>query len=96
MEAIIRQAITQKRLLDLYYDNYSREVEPHILGIKNNNYGILAYQIGGESSSEKMGWKRMYFDKIRDIKISEKTFLGKREVTGPHSEWDEKLLIVQE
>lgn len=95
MEEIIKQAINEKRLLEFYYENHRRDVEPHIYGRKNGQYGILAYQVGGESSSGKMEWKRMYLDKIIDLKISEKTFSGKRDVTGPHSEWDEKILIVQ-
>lgn len=64
-------------------------------GIKDGKYSILAYQIGGKSSSGKMGWKRMFLEKIVSLEITDKTFPGPRETTGAHSSFDEILAIVK-
>ena len=93
-DEMVREAITDKKLLELYYDGKYRIVEPHVYGRKNERNGILAYQIGGQSSTGIMGWKRMYMKKIKNMKVLDETFPGKREVTGMHSEWDLRYLIV--
>ena len=95
MDQIIRTAISQKKLLGFVYEARPRIVEPHIYGKKDGRYGILAYQVDGESSGKLPDWRRMYLKKISgDITILDKTFLGKRPTAGKHSEWDEIYCIV--
>lgn len=81
-------AIGQKRLLYFFYNGYLRIVEPHIHGRKNCRDGILAYQVGGGSSSGGHGWRRMYLDRISGLRMLDLTFPGKRESIGRHSYWD--------
>ncbi len=87
-DEMIRKAITERKLLTFQYDDLDRIVEPHVYGRKNEKNGILAYQTGGSSSSGVLGWKRMYFAKIANMRILDEEFDGKREIAGKHSPWD--------
>lgn len=96
IDEIIRKAIIEKRILDCDYDGYHRVIEPHVYGIKDGKYSILAYQVEGESSSGQIGWKRMFVEKLQNLKITEDTFDGARPTpTGKHSQFDTRLLIVK-
>jgi len=88
MDEMIREAITEKKLLVFDYDDYHRTVEPHIYGRKNDRNGMLVYQLRGQSSTGELGWKRMYMNKIANMKVLDEMFRGKREVPGMHSSWD--------
>lgn len=92
-DEIIREAITERKLLVVDYDGYSRIVEPHLYGRKNQRNGIMAYQIGGHSSDGELGWKRLYMNKISNMSILDEKFLGMRETVN-HSAWDLIYLIV--
>lgn len=94
MDEMIREAITQKKLLTFDYDGYRRIVESHVYGRKNDRNGILAYQIRGKSSSGKLEWKRMYMKRITNMRVLDETFPGMRPVTGLHSSWDFHYFIV--
>jgi hypothetical protein len=94
MDAMIRQAISVKKLLDFNYDGYHRIAEPHIYGRKDGKDGLLVFQIRGQSSSGKFGWKRMYLNEITNVTVLDETFPGKRPVSGSHSIWDKIYLIV--
>lgn len=93
-DEMIREAITEKKLLMFDYDGFHRIVEPHVYGRKNNEDEILAYQTEGQSSSEELGWRRMSLNKISNMQILDKKFPGKRDVTGNHSVWDVTYCIV--
>jgi len=94
-DEMIRWAITEKKLLEFDYDSYHRIVEPHIYGRKNENNQILAYQIRGYSSDGELGWKRMYMNKIANMRVLDEPFPGMREVLNEHSKWDLIYLIVE-
>lgn len=93
-DEMIRWAITEKKLLEFDYDGYHRIVEPHIYGRKNEKNGILAYQTRGQSSRGELGWKRMYMNKIANMRVLDETFPGIRPVPNKHSTWDLFHLIV--
>ena len=93
-DEMIREAISEKKLLVFDYNGYHRIVESHVYGRKNDKNGILAYQIRGQSSSGGLGWRRMYMKKITNMRVLGETFPGRREVTGLHSSWDFKYFIV--
>ena len=93
-DEMIREAISEKKLLEYDYDGHHRIVEPHLYGRMNEKNGILAYQTGGESSSGHLGWKRMYSEKISSMRILEEKFDGKREVSGRHSVWHHIFFVV--
>lgn len=97
MEEIVKQGIRERKVVEFVYDDHQRVVEPHVYGIKNRRHGILAYQIGGSSSSGKLDWKRFYFDKISNMKITDEGFPGPRPYpSGEHSKWDTTIAIVRE
>ena len=96
IDGMIRKAINEKRLLEFYYDGYYRIVEPHVYGNKNEKDGMMTYQVRGKSSSGVLGWKRMYLEKMTNMRVLRERFPGKRRVTGKHSSWDEIYLIVDE
>ncbi len=71
-------AIMEKRQLRFRYDfqENSRIVEPHILGVDyNGNIKLGAYQIEGYSKSGvPEGWKIFFLDKIECLEVLDKTF----------------------
>ena len=93
-DAMIREAISEKKLLCFDYDGYRRIVELHVYGRKSDRNGIMVFQIGGQSSSGRLGWKRMYMKKITNMRVLDETFPGMRPVTGQHSLWDFIYFIV--
>jgi len=94
-DEMIREAITEKRLLAFEYDGLYRIVEPHVYGRKNEKNGILGYQIRGQSSSGGLpNWRRMYMKKITRMRVLDETFPGIRPVPNEHSSWDFKYFIV--
>ena len=97
-QPIIEEAILKKRLVEFTYSNHRREVEPHILGVSNGVLQLLGYQVGGSSSSGKPlpEWRRFDLNKITQLTISERTFLGPRPYpSGKHSPWDYQISVVK-
>jgi len=92
-DEMIREAITERKLLVIEYDGHSRIIEPHLYGRKNQRNGIMAYQIRGHSSTGVMGWKRLYMNKMTNMSILDERFQGMRETIN-HSSWDLIYLIV--
>ena len=94
MDEMIREAMSERRLMSFDYDSYHRIVEPHVYGRKSDQNGMLVFQTGGQSSTGNLDWKRMYMKKMTNMKVLDKTFLGKREVSGRHVPWDIFYYIV--
>lgn len=96
--SLIKRAINNKNLIKFWYNDRIRKVEPHIYGIKNQTYQILAYQLEGGSKSSTASlpeWRRFDLDKMSEVKVLEERFSGPRQTeTSLRSEWDELLLIV--
>lgn len=91
---MIRIAIREKRVLEFHYKGLCRIVEIHVYGNKGGEDGIMAFQIGGQSSSgNPYGWRRMHLKEITDMKILGEKFPGRRQ-TENHSPWDEIYCIV--
>ena len=92
---MIWYAILGKRLLEFDYDEYHRVVEPHVYGMKNEDDGMMVYQIGGESSSGGLpNWRRVKLEGITNMRVLDETFPGRRPVKGMYSSWDVIYLIV--
>ncbi|MBD2616304.1 WYL domain-containing protein [Nostoc punctiforme FACHB-252] len=93
---LIKQAITQKRLIEFYYQGLHRIAEPHILGLKDEAIQVLVYQVRGKSSSIKLpDWRRMNLDDMSRLQILDETFSPKPpSLYDCHSSWDEILAIV--
>jgi len=98
IDRVIRQAITERRLLQVTLNGLVRIVEPHDYGIKKGARQLLAYQIGGESSSGGLpDWRWLHIAKMSDIALLDGTFPGGRDIpTGLHQGWDELFLRVSE
>lgn len=95
MDALIHQAISNKRVIQFSYGGHSRIVEPHILGIKDGTMQILGYQIGGTSSQGGLPeWRRFSLPNMRMLELHTDSFHGAREYHARHSAWDVKLIIV--
>lgn len=76
MEAII-EAIDNRKLLRVDYDEGERIIEPYALGTNNNSGKTLlrAYQVQGASlSGEGEGWKLMNLKKLNVIEVLHETF----------------------
>lgn len=79
MNSLIIEAIENKNVIQFYYENELRVVEPHCHGITTaGNEGLRAFQIDGYSSSGKMGWKMYDLGKAKNIEILEDTFQNHR------------------
>ena len=51
VDRILRQAITERRLIRFWLDGHERIAEPHDYGIKSDAVHVLVYQVGGSTSS---------------------------------------------
>jgi hypothetical protein len=95
MDALIRQAIHDKRVIEFMYNGFRRIAEPHIYGRKDGVLQILAYQIGGQSSKGGLPeWRRFDFPMMLNLQLTADSFLGAREYQARHSAWDQKFMIV--
>ena len=95
MESEIKYSILHKQIVELSYDGYSRTVEPHVYGRKNNELQLLCYQIGGQSKSGRIPeWRLFKVDKISNYTITAKSFPGPRSSNGPHTAFDVILALV--
>jgi len=98
IDRIIRQAIAERRLLQVTLNGCVRVVEPHDYGIKKGVRQLLAYQIGGESSSGGLpDWRWLHIAKISDASLLDGTFPGGRDTPANlHQGWDVLFLRVGE
>ncbi len=98
MDAAIRQAIAEKRLLEFFYDGYHRIAEPHVYGIKNGKYQLLTYQVRGQSGSawNLPNWRRFDIDRITGLRVLSEHFLGPRDYSAfEHSDFDLVLVAIR-
>ena len=96
MDALIRQAIAEKKLLKFDYQDYPRIAEPHVYGRNGGVRQLLVYQVRGGSKSGKLpSWRRVDLRGVFDLLILDETFAGRRDnPSGDHSSWDETFVIV--
>lgn len=88
-DELIREAIRQKRLLQIEYKGRTRIVEPHDYGICKGSVKLLAYQVGGSSSARIPNWRWIEADQISAIELLSKKFPGGRLApTGQHHQWE--------
>ncbi len=96
MEQLITDAIANKNLIEFVYNDHSRLIEPHVLGVNNGVMQILGYQVGGSSTSGLvLEWRRFDLPKISRLQTSLKTFSGPRPLTSAkYRFWDQKIKSV--
>lgn len=99
IDALLRRAIKEKRLVDLVYKEKRRIVEPHDYGIRNGSVKLLGYQLSGASSGPLPNWRWFEVDLISDIQLLDRKFRGGRGgppgPSGNHNQWDELFLRVE-
>ena len=96
LDALLRTAIGQARMLRLRYLNRDRIVEPHDYGRQNGVIKLLTYQVGGSSSGPLPNWRWMETAAISDVRVLDQTFPGGRPTpTGKHHKWDELFIRVK-
>lgn len=96
MQELIKQAIAGKRLLQFEYHGHHRLIEPHVLGVHSGETQVLGYQTGGTSGSGGVpDWRRFVLSGIANLKLTDKTFPGRRDApSGKHSSWDYQIAVV--
>lgn len=80
MNAIIANAIRNKRVLRFTYRGHARTVEPHAYGVSSANNEVLrCYQTAGTSESGAVpDWKLMLVNEISGLSDAGTGFAGPR------------------
>jgi hypothetical protein len=91
-------AIDTRQQISFMYQGQPRVVEPHDYGMQNERERLLAYQIGGGSSSGRLpDWRWFDVVKITGLKVLDEAFAGNREVpSGRNHRWDKVFARVGE
>ena len=90
--AKIKQAITNKKIIEFFYDGKQRIVEPYLIGTTSTGkQSLRAYQIGGHSNSKMPSWKMFSIMKISNVKVTENTF-SKRSDYNPNDRGMNQIL----
>jgi hypothetical protein len=91
LDAQLRFAIAEKRMLRFTYDDAVRIAEPHDYGVHNGETKVLVYQRekAGRKTDDSRGWRWLDLPKIRDCSVLEHTFAGSRQAPDQrHHQWD--------
>lgn len=78
---LICRAISEKRLLQFFYDGGTRVVEPHQLAYNDrNNLALSAYWVRGYSESHETSsrWRQYLADHMTSIVVLDEHFVGPR------------------
>lgn len=96
IDALLRAAIGQRRLIRLTYGGKERIVEPHDYGIHKGLVKLLAYQVGGDSSGRLPNWRWLEVSLISGAELLDRIFSGGRAIpSGKHHAWDQLFLRVK-
>lgn len=90
VDARIRRAIAEKRLLELRYKSAERLAEPHDYGVIDGIERLLVFQLRGPDSGKgATGWRLLEVVQIEDCTVTEQTFGGSRgQSHQQHYKWD--------
>ncbi len=94
MDAQVRQAIRERRLLEFWLHGLHRVAEPHLYGRHKGVVQLLVYQVRGESRSGGLpSWRRVDLAEVSGLRLLDEGFEAKR-LTGLPAGWDEVLAVV--
>ena len=75
MKNTICSAITNKIVIQFYYEGEIRQVEPHCHGLTTaGNIALRAFQVAGYSKSGTYGWKMYDMSKSTNLVVLNNTF----------------------
>jgi hypothetical protein len=96
VDAFLRKAIDEKRLISFTLDGRRRVAEPHDYGVVDGMLRLLFFQVAGESNSGRaLGWRWASADKLTEIKLLDERFPGTRLApSGRHRRWDRIIASV--
>src|SRR4051794_33439852 len=91
VDALIRRAIAERKLLRLIYQGHERIGEPHDYGLKHGEAVLLFWQTGGRSRAGALpGWRTLKVADGDDFELIDRRFPGGRAPpSGTHGTWDE-------
>jgi hypothetical protein len=96
IDALIRKAIQEKRLIEFRLQGLRRLAEPHLYGEYREARQLLVYQIGGESRSGNLpAWRRADLPEISELRVLDEKFAGPRVPSSRHTQWDVVLAQVE-
>ena len=98
VDARIRVAIANRRLVEVGYNGRTRVAEPHDYGKQNGQDRLLVYQLKCASASgrEAIGWRLFDVAKIESLEVLETPFRGSRRTSDQdHHKWDVLYLRVE-
>ena len=72
MEALLRQAIRERRVIAFRYGGEHREVEPYRLGLQAGRLRLTGWQ-------SRKGWRSFHADAMEDLALAPRTFDEPRE-----------------
>jgi hypothetical protein len=88
IDAQLRSAIANKRLVEFTYNNQRRVAEPHDYGQRNGIDQLLIYQ-RKKAGKYITGWRSLEVSKIDALVVLDDTFRGSRgEPRQDHIAWD--------
>ena len=91
LDARIRLAIANKRLVEVSYNGRARVAEPHDYGQQKGLDRLLVYQLSYTSSfgREAVGWRLFDVAKIESLEVLDTPFKGSRRTPDQdHHKWD--------
>src|SRR4051812_39229227 len=97
VDALIRRAIAERRLLRCVFDGHERIGQPHDYGIFKGRVELFMWQLRGTSKHGDLpGWRPLRLAESDGFIILEQRFSGQRPPpTGKHRQWDELWARVQ-
>jgi hypothetical protein len=91
VDAQLRYAIAEMRLIQISYKTRTRICEPHDYGRHNNIDRLLIYQLIADDSraGRETGWRLLDVTKIESLTVLDAIFRGSRQQRDQtHHSWD--------
>lgn len=98
-DALIREAIAGRQLVELRYSNRVRVAEPHDYGVLNGVARLNVFQLratAAQAGKSERGWRLLDVDKISGLRVLPDIFPGSRgSEHQKHHAWDEVFARVK-
>jgi len=91
LDACLRTAIAERRLIQFDYEGSTRVAEPHDYGLRDSLPRTLVYQRrkAGRAGLRVIGWRDIFLSKMSNCQVLAETFPGSRRDAHEHRyKWD--------